>query len=474
MKSDWMDRIRDVETAYQVETIEYEGIKIWPFIRWAIYDIYFRYAVSTINENKPNRNSIFFKIGRGLRALAMTSLSILFKKHASILFTDDCASELRYIDGKLTDVFAIPVVEFEKYIIPIVVKTRSASITVFARYVNSDFFSIWTKLYSYIKKIDKEKIMNRQVLVKIISDLEIEFDIEKYILRIFSFFVIFRLYFRLINPKNIFLICYYGIDRMTASYVAKEMRIPVVELQHGLINNEHFAYTTKVSIEPNSYPNYLFCFGEGFKKFVSPFVCNEKNIFIIGNHYIDYIRKNKNANFFTKKYSHINSKIVITVANQDMFANAELEFIERISECRQDIYFIYIPRTITSKLTYYSHKNISIETELNVYQCMQNSHITSTVHSTCAVESLAFGTPVILINIRNLARTIYADFFSPSDAVFCADTPEEYVSCIATALNRDRKQIASDATYYYAENPQERTRKAFKKLAEHSKGSINE
>jgi hypothetical protein len=468
MKNDLKTRIKKIESEYPVATIEYKGMKIWPFIRSAIFISYF--LESTVKNNK-SWNYQLSKIGRILRAIKTTSLNILIKKRSSVLFTDDGSSGLRYIDGKLVDIFAIPVINYEKDLIPIVLNTRSVSITAFARYINSDFFLMWAKLYSCIKKNNKEKIINKWVLDKIVSDLNIRFDVDKSIFLIFSFLAIFRLYFKLIKPQKIFLICYYGIAKMAASYVAKEMKIPIIELQHGVIYDGHPPYFTEVNIEPNPYPDYLFVFGETYKKFVSPFICNPSNIFIIGNYYTDYIKRNKtkNKNLFFTKYNNISSQIIITVAGITELDDKMLEFIEGILESRYDVCFIYIPRIITSKLIHYSHTNIFIETELDVYQCMQNSYITSTVNSTCAIESLVFGTPVILINIQNLARSVYADFFLSSDAVFYADTPEEYASCITLAINRDRKQIALDSICYYAENPQECTQKAFERLIEHTK-----
>jgi hypothetical protein len=466
MKNDLKARIDEIESKYPVGTIEYEGIKIWPFIRSAIFLAYL-FSEESITKKDKTWDSIYLSTRRIFRVLTTMPLSTLVKKNASVLFTDDAESELRYIDGKLVDIFAVPVMDYVKDIIPVVSKTRASSITAFPQYINSDFFSIWAKLYSCIKKIDKKKIINRQILVEIVSNLEIQFDIDKYILSTFSFIAIFRLYFKKMNPKDIFLICYYGIDKMAASYVAKEMKIPVIELQHGLIYNAHPPYVTKVNIAPNPYPDYLFCFGEEFKKFVSPFIYNSKNIFIVGNYYIDYIKKNKYRNniVFLKKYNNLSSQIIVTVAGLTELDSEILEFVEKISGFRHDLFFIYIPRIMTSGFVHYSHKNIFIETELDVYQCMQNSHITSTVSSTCAIESLTFGTPVILMNIQNLAKAFYSDFFSPSDAVFYANTPEEYVSYIPDVINKDRKQIASSATYYYAENPQECTQKVFKKLS---------
>jgi hypothetical protein len=462
MKNDLRIKIKHVELEYPVETIEYSGIKIWPFIRSELFKSYFSSGDFQVSTN-DSQTSVFSKIKRIFLTLRTTSLSTLFKKKSAVLFTDD-GSGLRYLNGKLTDIFAISVLTHEKDLIPIVRKERTPSITAFLHYINNEFFSILTNFYLLIKRNITKKIINKQILTKIISDLQIEFDLDKYLSRVLSFLAVFRLYFNIIKPKKVFLVCYCGIEKMAASYIAKTMNIPVIELQHGVISNEHYSYITKINITPNPYPNYLLCFGEGFKKFVSHFICKQENIFVTGNHYIDFLRKTKDRNLFSKKYSNNNSQLLVTVAGQSEFDNLILEFIGEILKFRQDIYFIYVPRDLIPELIRFSHANISIETELSIYQCMQNSHITSTVYSSCAVESLALGTPVILINIQKAAKVFYSDFFLPSDAVFYADTPEEYVSHITAALNRNREQIALDALYYYADNSRERTAKALETI----------
>jgi hypothetical protein len=464
LKRDLMDRIKQIESEYSVGTIEYGGIKIWPFIRSAIFLTY-DFGESIVKENKP-WNYLISKIGLIPRALKTTSLKMFFKKNSAILFTSDLRSTQRCVNGKAVDVFSALVTEHERDILPVIIRTRMTAIIPFSQYVNNDIFFLWKKLLTFIKRINEEKIVGKPILVNIVSDLQIEFNIDKYLLNLFSFISVFKLYFKIIKPKKIFLICYYGIEKMAASYVAKEMNIPVIELQHGVIHDAHPAYITKVNIKPNPYPDYLFCFGEGFKKFVSPFIYPPQNIFIIGNYYIDYIKKNKDKNrlLFLKKYNNMCSQIIITVAGLTELDNEMIAFIEKISEFRYDLCFIYIPRIMTSGFVHYSHKNIFIETELDVYQCMQNSHITSTVNSTCAIESLALGTPVILMNIQNLAKACYSGFFSPSDVVFYADTPEEYVSYIASTASKDRKQILSDAMYYYADDPKGLTQQTMKIL----------
>jgi hypothetical protein len=465
---DFFTKMLEIEQNYPVETIEYKGIKIWPFIRFQIHQIYRSFGVSGVRKSMPPRNRIASYIKDLLRMLITVSPKVLFLKNAAMLFTDD-GSGLRHINGEMVDIFAVPIFDHEKKIIPIVIKKHPRYRTAFTSYINSFLLSILVKLCSCTEKLNSKKMYNMHILINIISELEIKYNIDKNILQIYSYITIFRRYFTFIRPTKLFVACYYGVDRMTASYVAKEIGIPVIELQHGVIYNRHFAYVTKVDIQKNPYPDYVFCFGEGYKKWISPYICKSANIFIVGNYYINFIkqRSDRNKKLFLEKYLHITSRIVVTVAGLDELDNEILDFIEQVSIICPKIYFIYIPRTVSSEHMNYTHVNISIERELDIYQCMQNSHIMSTVNSTCVVESLALGTPVILIDIQGRAKFSYGDFFSPSDAVFYAETPEEYILCIADALKRDRKQISSDATYYYAENPQERTWEAFKILNEH-------
>jgi predicted glycosyltransferase len=466
-------KISDIEQKYHVDTIEYEGIKIWPFIRW---DICENYCYSDMRQTMLHRNKIMSYIKALLRMLITVSPKVLFLRRAVVLFTSDINSELRNINGKTIDIFAASVIEYEKKIIPIVTKKNPRYTTAFDNYINNYLLWVLVKLRLWTRRPSAVKINNRRVLSEIISELGIKYNINKKILQIYSLVVIFRRYFAFIKPVKLFIVCYYGLDRMAASYVAKEMDIPVIELQHSVILNNLFPYVTNIDIQKNPYPDYFFCFGEGFKKRISSYICKHENVLISGQYYIDFIKKNKNKNkkLFFEKYSHVNSRVIITVAGIDKIDFEMLYFIEQISGLCPEIYFIYIPRTVTLRHVRYSHINVSIETDLDVYQCMQNSHIMSTVYSSCAVESLALGTPVILINIHNEARFFYDDFFSSSDAVFYADTPEEYVLHIVTALNKKREQISLDAEYYYVDNPKERTGKALEIINKKYLSSIKE
>ncbi|GHV78824.1 hypothetical protein AGMMS49944_06150 [Spirochaetia bacterium] len=296
----------------------------------------------------------------------------------------------------------------------------------------------------------------------------IEVDVDKYISDMYSSIVFYRKYFRFIKPSKIYVVCYYDRYSMAAFYAAKEMGIPVIEVQHGLINKVHFAYIANKLIEPNPYPDYLFCFSETFKNIVSSNIYKSESIFVTGRYYIDLIkmRKEKNYNLFLKKHGKFKDKIIITVADNNLVEidNKLLDMIKTMASSRSDIMYIYKPRIMTENYLYFSHPNVTIEEDLDVYQCMQNSHITTTVASTIAMESLVFGTPVILLNINNLAKMYLSELFSPVNSVYYADTTEEYLSYIPEVLSIDRSKVAVEGTCFYADNHAERIKEAIETI----------
>jgi hypothetical protein len=466
MKLDATDKICAIESKYPVETIEYKGIKIWPFIRVAIA---MKYMYSDETEYISSlKKGVFSKIAAVFIAIVTTSFDIFFKKNAAVIFTHDSIGVIRIVDGIHIDSFSGGIANFEKSSIPIVLKQEPAQITAFSKYINNIIFLFLMKLQSYSTRVNAKQITNSKIIDEITTELGIKFNFIKNVSVIYSYIIIFRKYFNSIKPLRLYILCYYSTEGMTACYVAKQMNIPTIELQHGVISNAHYAYTASKGIYPNPYPESLFCFGEGFRKYISSYIYKPENIYITGRYYFDVIisKREEFRQLFERQYQDLNSKIIVTVAGQVQLDRECLGFIEQVTLLRHDIYFIYVPRKITPYIANYTHKNIMIEKKLDIYQCMQNSHCSSTVFSTCAIESLIFGTPVILINIDGYAKKFYSDFFSSVTSVFYADTPEEYVSYISDALNKDREQVATEGKLFYADGHIERVKKSLEEIIE--------
>jgi hypothetical protein len=65
-----------------------------------------------------------------------------------------------------------------------------------------------------------------------------------------------------IKPKVIIEVASYGMSRYVINYVAKEMGIPTIELQHGTMGKYHIAYNFKNKMKIPTFPDYIFTFGQ--------------------------------------------------------------------------------------------------------------------------------------------------------------------------------------------------------------------
>ena len=232
-------------------------------------------------------------------------------------------------------------------------------------------------------------------------------------------------------------------------------------MQHGVINGQHIAYTSFKSFDITPYPDYLLVFGDRFKLEISKNIYYKDSVFTVGSYYIDLMRQEADTNkcLFEKKYGFLKDKIIITVASQYDIDKAILTFVEQTAKLDSRLFFVFVPRFVKDYHRSYKNDRIVIETELDIYQCMQNSHVTSAVLSTCAIESLAFGTPVVLMDIDGLAQFAYGKFFEGILSVLYAPKPEGFIGKINEAVQFDRNVVREEGNLFFADNHEERLKK---------------
>lgn len=462
MKTDVIEKIKYIETHYPVETIEYDGIKLWPFLRPNMFTIYY-YSDQDSNPAVMKKCS---PIRRVWEAITTTSLKVMFKKNAAFIFTDDVG--VKKYNGIYVDRIMQGFFDIEPETIPCVIKLMPKTIVAENKYINSDFIILIIKLMGVFYKTKKVDIKNISVLDDIIAYLKIEFDYSKY-LDLFKILLDFySWYFNKIKPSKIYVNCYYDFWRLPAFFIAKRMQIPVIEMQHGLINTSHIAYAGFKNITPNPYPDYLFVFGDKFKSAISEYVYPHGNIFSVGSYYINLMLKSKerNVELFNKKYSNLSDKIIITVVSQHDIDEKILDFVKNVAGIDDRLFFIFIPRFVKDYHLHFKNNNVMMELEFDVYQCMQNSHITTAVVSTCAVESLAFATPVVLLNIDGLAAFNYSHFFSGIRSVLYATSPEEYIEQVYKAVNFDKDSVVEEGRLFFTDNYSERLKNAIAEISD--------
>lgn len=461
MKVDHIEKLKYIETHFDVEKIEYNGIKIWPFFRTKIIVDYFYSGGNPLNSPKKKMNlfKIFFEV------VKTTSFPLIFKKKSNIIYASDLSVRMlddAYIERNLNFIY-----ENEKNRTTFFQKNNFHKLAWKEKYVNMHFFNVIVMGFLILfNRFNPKKMKHQEILDEILNYLELSYSYLSKFRNIDVMVRFYRWYLKKIKPQKIYVICYYDIYRMPALYVAKELGIPIIELQHGIIYSHHYAYIGFKEITPNPFPDYLFAYGEKFKSYVSPVIYKPEQIFITGSYYLNLMlqRKEINQKRFNEKYAGVEGKIIVTIASQTDLDREILSFFEKVSDLTSDFFFIFLPRIFLPYHENYQHPNIAMEKDLDVYQCMQNSHLTTAVVSTCCLESLSFGVPALLVNINNLVEKTYKELLKGIHSICYVNTEDEYIKMAYKMVRMDKQKIETEGNLFFASGYEERFKKTMELL----------
>ena len=114
----------------------------------------------------------------------------------------------------------------------------------------------------------------------------------------------------------------------------------------------------------------------------------------------------------------------------------------------------FIPRKLPIEAYYQKGLNQKIVTNkmLDTYQTMVQSDFHFTMYSTCATESLALGTPSILINIEGLAETHFGELAKENPFLEIVETAEQAIKAIETLKNYKEEEVKQSISFYFAPN----------------------
>lgn len=464
------NHIQHIETTYNVSSIKYDGEPLWPYLRIMVYfSLSERSSRSSTedqsSEHRISYENVFTRIFKDCRS---TAFALMFHRCDNILFTD--MLETRTYNGKLIDKIAEPITNKCDSCVPVVINAQGRK-SAYDEYISFDFMTVLSGIRKRFFFLKQDRISGGEVYEKIIMDYGINTygSLQSIIRTVIATKAVYHEFFNRINPKYLFINCYYDLHKMAAIKEAKAMGITTVELQHGVIDNEHMAYNSFVTIKDNPYPDYIFCFGEKYAEHISHNIYSKDRIKIIGSYYIDLIKKTekRNEELFNKEFNISSEQKVITFASQTNTDKESLKLMKCMADLYKDIFVIYIPRVIEDYHDNINTENFVIEKNLDVYQCMQNSVCTMTVYSTCAIESLCLGTPIILYNYNNLSKETY-EFLDGADCDFVqiADNIKEIKQKLDKIVYIDKEKIIRHGNRYYAGNHEDRIKIALCELDE--------
>jgi hypothetical protein len=424
--------IQDIERKYAVETITSNGEQLWPFLR-----IYLGAKLSANLEAKTISSSMI----KLLLSSFFYGFFHLFKRYDYLLFSSTDQRKINgsfYVDKSVEKIaeslgkslmIEHPVINHVRR-----KKLKNKNVT------SKSFFFLLTYLCS--KFVKEEIIENESLLQKILSEYEIQIDYKALIKRNRAQYKATQLLAKWFKPKVVFVVCYYTHTGLIKAL--KEHNIKVVEIQHGLINNSHVAYTVSSKIDTVYFPDYLLTYGNNELS-----IFNENNFFIdpkcvipVGHQYLDYI---SNSNIMDHAFQEMISgfdKIVCVTGQNHYIESKLLDFLIESAQLNPNIVYIYVPRHITNDYSNYSFpSNIKFANWLNCYEIIIQSNIHATVFSTCAIESLSLGVPNILIDIDSLSTKHLLPLLGENKANSYVETTHDFVQNIENMTYLSKEEI---------------------------------
>jgi len=236
--------------------------------------------------------------------------------------------------------------------------------------------------------------------------------IEKHIKESLVIFVCMKRFFKKLftnlTPRAVLIVCGYGRINMALSQACREMSIPSIELQHGIITKNHPGYikTTK-SENRDCIPEYLLTYGNAFSDIVKQGgLFDHQKVHAVGFPYLEEVKGFSPA-IDTKLESFIsNFSTNILITSQWTVADEMKKFIiylsKELEKSKHDVGIIFKPhpRDWRDYSVIKRHRNIFLASKYgDVYEMLKVADIHSTVYSTSGIEALAFGTPNIFVDV---------------------------------------------------------------------------
>lgn len=428
-----IDRLKSIEQSYDVMSIKFKDIPVWPFLR--IY--LFQHLGGT--NNLTAHDISFSKIWIVLRALFAYNPFQLFKEHRYWLYT---ASERRkQIDGKniLRVSGFISDINNKSLIIekPSLHSPHFKKESIPEKCIISESLQIFGgHLIERFLRFLPLRIENEDIISNILKEQKIKFDYKYFIRFLFSQKLITDIFLKISKkPEKVLIECPYNIMGYVWSF--HNHGVEVIELQHGVLGSSHYAYILNHNTILS--PDQIWVYGRrefDFFKKENPFY--SKKVSEMGMYFLEYANKAFSVDIFAVYRKQYNK--IIVIAGQNAVEKPLHKFINQISELNKDYLFVYIPRYADEKFNI-AKTNVLLAAGVNIYQYLKWCDIHVTVSSTTCLEATYFDKPTIFFDYNDLASNYYGEYLS--DGVSYIKSPLEF-RCSVDDFFQNKPKIRKD------------------------------
>ena len=479
---DLVEFIRNIEENYDIMFVKVNGIPVWPILRIPYAFAYRRKLFNTTNDKAFTQSSqsskekidIRCKVANKLKLLGADPQGTLMKSLKNYNYIAISSfSNKRNLHNRVCDIFVGDLIDIlgsdEVMELDRLPPEKNSLLDDYI--VSFEMFDMLVSILRRFYPIRKEQIMNYHLLDELNSrfDLTVPFvDITR---NFWAYYKLFKKLFKFWKARFLFVVCYYCIPNNYIVYAARKAGLMVVEVQHGIINDQHPAYNIFVNLDKNFLPHYLLSFGEVYRQMITEsFYAEAVNIVPVGHFYLEWIKNEYTPpsevsvvfDEFRKKY-----KKLIAVTSQTVVSDFLIEFVNKVAASLPQHLFIFIPRNAREIEGVEFSSNIKVLNHLNCYEILKHVDFHLTVFSTCGIEALFLGIPTIFVNYKNLPRNYYGDYIPEKNGIVkYVNTEMEFIKTIKNweSLDVEREQVSSYVSNFFIKNRKVRLLKVISNL----------
>lgn len=411
MQKELLSDFISLEKELKLFETRYKGIEVWPLVRDLIY-----FNIETQRKNYSKRavkdkNINLYRLAINFILVCINTIKylVLKKQKADTLFI--AHPRRKKHNGKYLDVYTDPVGSrlnvSHQSVEPMYQLSHFRPPTT-KKLLYLDAIEYWSRFFSFITKknlTNEEKIFWLRVKEEIerrfeVNDIEVIKFIELEVARHQLAKPRIKKLIKVIEPSLIIEVVSYHRINKTINIIAKELNIPTAELQHGYIGSKHIAYNFPKGVRVNSFPAYLFLWGDHWRKNIQVPI-NGSRIISTGFEY------------FNKKKSQLesrNHKKQILFISQGTIGPELVEHALKLLKLEEyrgyEIVFKLHPAEFSDSRKRYAHlyktNRVNIldsSSDEDLYQLILDSSLIIGVYSTALIEALGLGKKVFVLKI---------------------------------------------------------------------------
>lgn len=416
-----VELIRQIEDKYDVMSVKYKGISVWPHLRLYLLD-----GVSGQTEIKGT-GPIIKVVFRSLFAYNPFSI---FKHHTIWLFTG-CERRKR-IDGKMihriSGGFSASNCDY------LMIEKTNVTIGHYKReeieeknIISEAWLLVLFHLIQVITRPFNQTIENEGVLKTILNDYKLRFDYGHYV--------------RSLNAKRLSLLCLIKLTKrpklaviecpynsMGYVWAFHQKGVKVLEMQHGVAGRSHNAYNAK-AYEPILNPDGICVFGSAeFTYFTEEEPQYTPKVYMTGLYMLEKADEYFKQDVFGD-YRNKYDKVVVCSGQNGCEDKLSL-FINETAADNSNLMFIYIPRSSNADISF-TEENVVIVRDVNIYQYLKWADIHITISSTTCLEAQYFETPTIFYDFNKMASTYYSNLLKAENGAIYISESKEFSNALS-------------------------------------------